>query len=113
MNVVLNDKYDWYRFCLDDKSDDTSVHEFVDIVENSDTNAKHKTVDIFPDRGEFDAYIGAQVVLPSKDGESIVLTNVTSRKYDNNGKVIGEGNNNPILDTRIYQVEYPDGAVAE
>ena len=112
-NVVLNDKDDWYRFCLDDKSDDTGVHESADIVENSDTNAKHQTVDDFPDREEFDAYIGAQVVLPSKDGESIVLTKVTSRKRDYNGKVIGEGNNNPILDTRIYHVEYPDGAVAE
>jgi hypothetical protein len=53
------------------------------------------------------------VVLPSKDGESLVLTRVANRKQDADGRVLGKSHDNPILDTRIYQVEYPDGATAE
>ena len=72
-----------------------------------------KRIDDFPDRVEFDVSVGAQLVLPSKDGERQVLTKVISRKRDADGKVVGKSNSNPILDTRIYQVEFPDGAVAE
>ena len=45
--------------------------------------------------------------------EKALLTKVISRKRDADGKVIGKSNSNPILDTRIYQVKFPDGAVAE
>jgi hypothetical protein len=31
------------------------------------------------------------------------------RLRDGNGLPIGTANNNPILDTRMYEVEYPDG----
>ena len=46
-----------------------------------------KSVDDFPDREEFDAYIGTQVVLPSKGGDDLVFTKVVSRKRDSDGKV--------------------------
>ena len=95
--------------------DQYGVHEPADSDPSSALPgaSEVKIIDDFPDREEFDAYIGAQVVLPSKDGESQVLTKVISRKRDADGKVVGKGNSNPILDTRIYQVEFPDGAVAE
>ena len=38
---------------------------------------------------------------------------VKSRKRDSDGNPIGRSNSNPILDTRVYQVEFPDGDVAE
>ena len=100
---------------MNEDYDDNGVQEAADTEDiiGKDPYNINKTVDDFTDREEFDAYIGAQVVLPSKDGESLVLTKVVSRKRDSDGKVVGKGNNNPILDTRIYQVEYPDGAVAE
>jgi hypothetical protein len=111
-DIEINGDEEWCRFCLDDTTNESGVHQSADFESDfKDTNSK--TVDDFPDRDEFDSYIGAQVVLPSTNGESIVLTKVIGRKRDVNGKGIGIGNSNPILDTRVYQVEYPDGAVSE
>jgi hypothetical protein len=35
---------------------------------------------------------------------------VAARKQDVNGNPVGRRNTNPILDTREYEVEFPDGA---
>ena len=59
-----------------------------------------------------DQYIGANLVLPGRDGLE-VLTQVKGRKRDHNGKAIGTSHSNPILDTRVYQVEFPDGHLEE
>ena len=59
-----------------------------------------------------DEYIGAEIVIPGRDGLP-VLTKVKKRKRDASGVPIGESNPNPILDTRIYEVEFPDGRVEE
>jgi hypothetical protein len=63
------------------------------------------------DAEAYDQYISAQVRLP-KDGTE-VLGQVISRKRDVVGNPIGKSNVNPILDTRLYQVMFPDGNVAE
>jgi len=59
----------------------------------------------------FDKYIAAEVRLP-KNGEEI-LGKVIARKRDHDGNPIGKAHNNPILDTRLYQVIFPDGETAE
>ena len=61
---------------------------------------------------DLDEYIGAQVLLPGKDGVE-VLCKVKGRKRNANGCLISERKDNPILDTRIFQVEHPDGRVVE
>jgi hypothetical protein len=38
---------------------------------------------------------------------------VERRKRDRDGNLIGKANHNPILDTRLYTVEFPDGKEAE
>ena len=38
---------------------------------------------------------------------------VVSRVKDKNGKVKGNYNKDPILDTRVYDVMFPDGAVCQ
>ncbi|GFH61775.1 hypothetical protein CTEN210_18251 [Chaetoceros tenuissimus] len=59
-----------------------------------------------------DNYINAKVVVPDKDGIP-VLTKVKSRKRDAAGNPVGDANENPILDTRVYDLEFPDGRVEE
>ena len=61
---------------------------------------------------DLDEYIGAHVLMPGKDGME-VLCRVTGRKGDTSGEAIGQYNPNPILDTRIFQVEHPDGWIEE
>ena len=48
-----------------------------------------------------------ELVLP-KDGESAQFAKVTKRLRDANGLPIGVAHDNPMLDTRIYEVEYND-----
>lgn len=59
-------------------------------------------------QADLDKYIGAHVLLPNSDGIE-VLCRVKGRKRNANGTPIGVANSNPILDTRIFEVEYPDG----
>ena len=60
-----------------------------------------------------DKYIGTQVVIPGHDNITPILESVKQQKRDYNGNPIGVKNNNPILDTRVYQLEFPDGRVDE
>jgi hypothetical protein len=59
----------------------------------------------------YDQYISAQVILPTQDGQA--LGTVTVRKKDLHGNPIGISNKNPILDTRVYEVTFPDGHSTE
>ena len=49
-----------------------------------------------------------EVALP-RDNAGPTFAKVTKRLHDKNGVPIGEANTNPILDTRVYEVEYADG----
>ena len=51
---------------------------------------------------DLDKYIGAQVVMPGRDGIE-VLCHVKGWKWDVNGEGIGQYNPNTILDTRIFK----------
>jgi len=56
----------------------------------------------------YDEYLLAQVVLPK--GDHMVRGKVVRRLRDSNGNPIGKRNLNPILDTREYEVLFPDGS---
>jgi hypothetical protein len=58
-----------------------------------------------------DLLINAEVLLPQ--GESEQMAKVLRRAVDDDGKMIGTFNNNPILNTIVYEVEFPDGTVRE
>ena len=55
-----------------------------------------------------DTYLKMEVALP-RDDTGPEFARVTKRLRDANGIPIGMANDNPILDTRIYEVEYLDG----
>eukprot|EP00956_Cyclotella_meneghiniana_P018312 scaffold30420_cov55-Cyclotella_meneghiniana.AAC.1 len=54
-----------------------------------------------------DFYVNAEVVLPVANGEE--RATVIRRKRDSDGRPIGVANKNPALDTRLYEVCFPDG----
>ena len=58
-----------------------------------------------------DEYIGATVDVTHR-GE-LRSAKVIERAKDNDGQVTGQANSNPLLDTRKYLVEFPDGDVTE
>ena len=57
-----------------------------------------------------DQYIGAEVSLP-KNGQ-LHTGKVIRRQCNDCGDLIGKANQNRLLDTRSYQVQFPDGEIA-
>ena len=58
-----------------------------------------------------DLLINAEVVLPQ--GEEMQMAKVVRRAVDNNGKLVGTFDENPVLNSMIYDVQFPDGAVKQ
>ena len=58
-----------------------------------------------------DHWIHAELNLPQ--GETLSKAKVIGRAKDNNGEVIGEYDTNPLLNTIMYEVEFPDGDIKE
>ena len=73
-----------------------------DAIQDADTSTA-ETLD--------DTYLHMEIALP-RDSEGPELAKVTKRLRDANGIPIGTAHDNPILDTRLYEVEYPDGHTA-
>lgn len=57
---------------------------------------------------QYDEYLNAEFLHPQKGDVTKAL--VVARKCDVDGHLIGKWNTNQILDTREYEVEFPDGA---
>ena len=55
-----------------------------------------------------DTYLNMELALP-RDSGGPTFAKVTKRLRDANGIPIGTANDNPLLDTRIYEVEFMDG----
>jgi hypothetical protein len=58
-----------------------------------------------------DNYFGAEVDLPHHG--TVLQGKVKRRARDADGVLFGAANNNPILDTRMSQVEFPDSSSSE
>ena len=95
--------------------------DWADLMED-DEDFRDEFANVYNDSGvpeadEFtpevleDTYVNMEVALPRKDDGS-TFAKVTKRLRDANGIPIGVANDNPILDTRVYEVEYMDGRKA-
>ena len=58
-----------------------------------------------------DHYIGTEILLPR--GDDMTRGNVGAYSHDANGNVMGRAHTYPILDTRMYQVEFAGGNITE
>jgi hypothetical protein len=58
---------------------------------------------------EQDEYLSAVVDMP-RDGD-LITGRVTRRKRDAENQPLGKKHSNPLLDTREYEVEFPDGSI--
>ena len=85
-------------------TDDDFREEFERIF--NDTSVQEAD-DYSPEIGD-DTYINMEIALP-RDDDGPTFAKVTKRLRDANGIPIGTANDNPILDTRVYEVEYLDG----
>ncbi len=59
---------------------------------------------------DYDRYITAKVKLPH-NGHHFAVGKVIARARDENGELVGKANENPLLDTSMYEVQFDDGTV--
>ena len=55
-----------------------------------------------------DTYLHMELALP-RDGEEVQFARVVNHMRDKDGLPIGTANDNPILEPRMYEVEFQDG----
>lgn len=102
-------------FRPEDFKDDPDLSEVVRPIQEpyEDDEQAPQTVpdadDADPDT--YDQYVGAEVQLQL--GDNVMTGKVRNRKRYHDGTVRGHAHKNPVLDTRTYEVEFPDGQVAE
>ena len=82
---------------------DPSQAEAPTPVENKD--------EFIPDGDVYDEYLNNQVMM--KSGDRRLKCVVVNRTHDLKGVPIGQRNNNPLLDTRIYDLQFPDGKIEQ
>jgi len=77
------------------------------VYEPNELGAEMPEVDAY----DLDAFLQAQVQLPKGDGYRSAT--VMRRKHDADGNPIGRAHSNPILDTRIFGLQFEDGHVED
>jgi hypothetical protein len=87
------------------ETDPDFAEEFANTFDNPDVP---EADDEF-DPNSFDNYLGMGLALDRRPGVESEFARVTKRLRDKDGNPIGTANDNPILDTRLYEVEYLDG----
>ena len=100
---------DWNRLSFDE-NDPAFIAEFRDVLSDESI----KDADDNPPSDEintFDPYINMEIGLPRGDDDSLHHAQVKRCALDDNGRPVGRSHNNPLLDSRQYEVEFLDGSV--
>ena len=92
---------DWADFFEDDEDFNTEFNRLFDDEDIAE--ADDSTPEVLED-----TYLNVELAMP-RDSDGPSYGRVTKRLRDANGIPIGTANDNPILDSRIYEVEYQDG----
>jgi hypothetical protein len=102
-DIVLQD---WNDLPIEDNPD--FVDEFQNVV--SDNEIPEMDTTFTPDVFD-DTYLHMEIALPRGGGdqEDVQFARVTKQLRDKDGRPIGTANDNPLLDTRQYEVEFLDG----
>jgi Reverse transcriptase (RNA-dependent DNA polymerase) len=96
---------DWNDYT--DLDDEDCAREFSEVI--SDEKIPEADEDFTPDTIG-DTYMEKEVIIPD-EADAANIGRVTKRLRDAEGRPIGVANENPLLDTREYAVEFRDGRV--
>ncbi len=97
------DVKDHIPYSDDDDPDPLDLPDDDDPVDSDGTSVFEKPIT--------DKWIHAELHLPQ--GESIQSAKVIGRAMDSEGNLIGKYDDNPMLNTLVYDVEFPDGEIKE
>ncbi|KAI2500086.1 Reverse transcriptase (RNA-dependent DNA polymerase) [Fragilaria crotonensis] len=100
-----------------DNEDPEFFEEFARVIDNASLHHADDVITATDDVKAMevgsDQYIGMELALPRGDDGEMIHGRVTKRMRDEEGRPIGTAHNNPLLDSRRYEVEYVDGNVEE
>ena len=91
--------------------DENDPYEDDDPIDNEDSKPLDDVVLEHPSAASNDKFIGCEVKLPV-NGEALTGS-IRERKRNADGMLIGTADPNPLLDSRIYIVDFPDGSYRE
>ena len=124
---ILKKRIDEFEETLEERlndenfqSEETDVDFYLEDVEIAENNPnaptdeeygdmiqeEKKDVDKF-DNNAYNWYLGAKLSINRGDGE--IWGRVVKRARGNDGEFIGRSHNNPLMDSREYWIEFPDG----
>ena len=108
-DIVAEDENGNIILEIDDWDDPAFDSEFVEEFGRTinDPTIKEADQDFTPDSFD-DTYLNMELALPREGGE-VQFGRVVKRLRDRDGLPIGTANDNPILDSRLYEVEFQDG----
>ena len=119
-SVVFQEKQKAFDLAIESKLGQADIptmpNEFLvdedepDMYKPVDPEGDMPEADAF-DAQMYDQYISVEVMVPQ--GDILVTAKVISCKHDRNGNPIGVGHSNPLLDSRVYEVQFPDGHTEE
>lgn len=92
----------------DDSHPDDVIYQAHEDLYTWETEETADTDDV----PNYDEYINAEVLLP-KDGEHMQAAKVVGRAKDIQGNHMGKHDSNPILNTTVYDVMFPDDSVQQ
>ena len=96
----------WNRLSMNEDDEDF-IQEFRHPIKSEET----PDVASEPTPDSFDGYLNMELGLPRGEDGEIQHAIVKRRAVDHLGQPIGVAHSNPIMDTRMYDIEYVDGTV--
>jgi hypothetical protein len=91
-------------FPAEDLTPDPNYFDDIDAID-----PEYGDTEIMPEIG--DNYLSAELMLPK--GGVMVKGRMTAHKHDRDSNPVGRANDNPILDTRSYIINFDDGNQTE
>jgi hypothetical protein len=93
----------WNKLSLTDIDDDF-IAEFNKVINDN-------SLPEIDDSQDIDTYLNMELGLPRGDDGALQHATVKRRKLNKDGERIGTQNSNPLLDTRVYEIEFLDGTI--
>ena len=108
-DMKVKDKLDDQRYREASPADGLTLDDELDPNDEPEDEAK-KEQDEYTEEA-YDAYLGAELLIPP--GDNFIVGRVMKRVRDNDGNPIGQRHNNPILETWLNEVQFGDGSTLE
>jgi hypothetical protein len=90
--------------------EETAEFETLPSIDETQDESDLPPLDVY-DEDTLNPLINAEIILPQGDG--IDLASVMDKYRAHDGSSIGCRNKNPLLDSRIYIVKFPDGEIKD